>query len=117
MSDIAKAMERPPEYPTKFLGFELGLLTKCEAEHNKYVVNGKHDAEALAVCLDKFIEKYVLCKQCRNPETELSVKGEIINAKCRACGKISNVDMGHKLSTFILKNAPGKEYDIYPFTI
>lgn len=56
-------MERPPEYPTKFLGFELGLLTKCEAEQNKYIVNGKHDAEALAQCLDKFIERYVLCKQ------------------------------------------------------
>lgn len=109
MSDIARAMERPPEYPTKFLGFELGLLTKCEAEQNKYVVNGKHDAEALAQCLDKFIEKYVLCKQCRNPETDLSVKGESIFAKCRACGKTSPVDMGHKLSTYILKNAPGKE--------
>lgn len=57
------------------MGFELGLLTKCEPDQNKYVVNGKHDAEALATCLDKFIEKYVLCKQCRNPETDLSVKG------------------------------------------
>jgi len=109
MADIAKAMDRPAEYPTKFLGFELGLLTKCEPDQNKYTVNGKHDAEALAICLDKFIEKYVLCKQCRNPETDLSVKGEIINSKCRACGKNSVVDMGHKLSTFILKNAPGKD--------
>jgi translation initiation factor 5 len=109
MAEIAKAMERPPEYPTKFFGFELGLLTKCEVEQNKYVVNGKHDAESLSQCLDKFIEKYVLCKQCRNPETELTVKGEIINSKCRACGKNSTVDMGHKLSTYILKNAPGKE--------
>jgi len=63
----------------------------------------------LAVVLDKFIEKYVLCKQCRNPETDLSVKGEIISSKCRACGKNSTVDMGQKLSTYILKNAPGKE--------
>jgi len=109
MAEIAKAMDRPAEYPTKFIGFELGLLTKCEVEQNKFVVNGKHDAEDLASCLDKFIEKYVLCKQCRNPETDLSVKGEIINSKCRACGKSSTVDMGHKLSTYILKNAPGQK--------
>jgi len=109
MAEIAKALDRPPEYPTKFFGFELGLLTKCEPENNKFVVNGKHDQEALSQCLDKFIEKYVVCKQCRNPETELTVKGEIITSKCRACGKTSNTDMSHKLSTYILKNAPGQK--------
>jgi len=109
MSDISKAIDRPPEWVTKFMGFELGLLTKCDPEQNRYVVNGKHDPEALAKCLDKFIERYVLCKQCRNPETDLTVKGEIINSKCRACGKASIIDMGHKLSTHILKNPPGKD--------
>jgi len=104
MVDIAKAMDRPAEYVIRFFGFELGLLTKWEG--SKYVVHGKFDSEDLSVVLDKFIEKYVLCKQCRNPETDLSVKGEIINSKCRACGKLSQVDMSHKLSTFILKNAP-----------
>jgi len=109
MREIASSLDRPAEYTTKFLGFELGSLTKCDAENNKYIVNGKHDAEQLAVCLDKFIERYVLCKQCRNPETDLSVKGEIINAKCRACGKVSMVDMTHKLSNHILKTASGKQ--------
>jgi translation initiation factor 5 len=106
MAEIAKAMDRPVEYPVKFFGFELGALTKVDVANNKYIVNGKHDAEALANTLDIFIAKYVLCARCRNPETDLKVKGESITSRCRACGKTSNVDMSHKLSTYILKNPP-----------
>jgi len=106
MGDIAKAVDRPVEYPVKFFGFELGALTKVDVVNNKYIVNGKHDAEALAATLDNFIAKYVLCTKCRNPETDLKVKGEIITSRCRACGKTSNVDMSHKLSSYILKNPP-----------
>jgi translation initiation factor 5 len=106
MGDIAKALDRPVEYPVKFFGFELGALTKVDVANNKYIVNGKHDAEALANTLDTFITKYVLCSKCRNPETDLKVKGEIITSRCRACGKTSNIDMSHKLSSYILKNPP-----------
>lgn len=47
--------------PTKFFGFELGALTKCETQADRYIVNGKHEAEDLARVLDQFIEKYILC--------------------------------------------------------
>lgn len=90
----------------KFFGFELGALTKVDSVNNKYIVNGKHDAEALSSTLDVFITKYVLCNRCKNPETDLKVKGEMITSRCKACGKTSNIDMAHKLSTYILKNPP-----------
>lgn len=31
---------------------------------------------------------------------------DFIHLKCRACGAVSDVDMRHKLNTFILKNPP-----------
>jgi len=72
-------------------------------------VNGKHDAEDLSKVLDLFIEKYVLCGSCRNPETNLIIKGENIGLVCRACGATTQVDPTHKLSTYILKYPPNAE--------
>jgi hypothetical protein len=84
-------------------------LTKIDTVNNKCIVNGKRDAETLAVVLDSFIQRYVLCQKCRNPETVLNVKGEIITSQCKACGKTNQIDMSHRLSTYILKNPPEKE--------
>jgi len=108
MEDIARALNRPPSYTTKYFGFELGALTKVDSVHHKYIVNGRREAEDLSVVLDSFIQRYVLCSKCRNPETLLQVKGESITAQCKACGKINAIDMGHKLSTYILRNPPDK---------
>lgn len=107
MADVSKSLERPPAYPTKFFGFELGAITTIEQDKDKYIVNGKHDQSKLASVLDDFIEKFVLCKKCqRNPETYVVIKGGLISLKCKACGGSSPVDMRHKLCTFILKNPP-----------
>ncbi len=38
-------------------------------ESNTFIVNGKFSANQLAEVLDLFIEKFVLCGSCRNPET------------------------------------------------
>ncbi|KAJ9083541.1 eukaryotic translation initiation factor 5, variant 2 [Entomophthora muscae] len=93
--------------PTKFFGCELGAQVKSEAKNDRYIVNGSHDAEKLQCLLDSFIDKFVLCKECRNPETDLFIqKDQTIIRDCKACGKRSEVDMRHKLVTFILKNPP-----------
>ncbi|KAJ2338691.1 eukaryotic translation initiation factor 5, partial [Coemansia sp. RSA 2618] len=45
-----------------------------------------------------------------SPETDLVLtKEQTIIRRCMACGQPSNVDMSHKLSTYILKNPPPKE--------
>lgn len=112
MADIAKSLARPPSYPTKFFGFELGSITTIEQDNDKYIVNGKHDQPKLAQVLDDFIEKFVLCKKCqRNPETYMVIKGGMISLKCKACGGSTPVDMRHKLCTFILKNPPPADKD------
>lgn len=107
MSDIAKSLSRPSTYPTKFFGCELGAQVKCDEKNSKYVVNGAHHSERLQELLDGFIEKFVLCPSCRNPETDLIVvnKNEILR-NCKACGAVLPVDMRHKLCTWIFKNPP-----------
>ena len=109
MVDIAKALNRPPVYVTKYFGSEVGSLTVCDEKAARYIVNGAHEAEKLQNVLDGFISKFVLCPGCENPETDLSVsKDGTIWRNCKACGHRATVDMAHKLCTYIQKNPPPK---------
>lgn len=77
---------------------------------DRYIINGSHSADRLRELLDNFIDKFVLCSSCKNPETDLKVnKEQNILRDCKACGKRSNVDMRHKLTTYIIKNPPPKK--------
>eukprot|EP00112_Aurelia_sp_Birch-Aquarium-sp1_P012903 Seg272.2 transcript_id=Seg272.2/GoldUCD/mRNA.D3Y31 product="Eukaryotic translation initiation factor 5" protein_id=Seg272.2/GoldUCD/D3Y31 len=116
MVDIAKALSRPPLYPTKFFGCELGANTQFDKKNDRYIVNGSHDADKLQEILDTFIERFVLCPECENPETELSVKvkTEKIGQHCIACGYSGWLDTKHRLAQFILKNPPGQEDIVTP---
>ncbi|XP_011674971.1 eukaryotic translation initiation factor 5-like [Strongylocentrotus purpuratus] len=106
MVEIGKSLCRPPTYPTKFFGCELGAQTQFDFKNNRFIVNGSHDANKLQDLLDIFIKKYVLCPECDNPETFLIVKKGNIGQRCIACGHVGIVDLRHKLSTFIIKNPP-----------
>nr|CAG4647884.1 EOG090X05QT [Moina brachiata]SVE92994.1 EOG090X05QT [Moina brachiata] len=108
ITDIAKALGRPPTYPTKFFGCELGAQTQFDIKHDRFIVNGSHEAGKLQEMLDIFIKKFVLCPGCDNPETVLLVhaKKQTISQSCKACGYNGQLDMRHRLTTFILKNPP-----------
>ena len=97
--------------PTKFFGCELGAQTSFA--NDRYIVNGAHQADRLRELLDVFIEKFVLCPSCKNPETEIIITGkpghEDMTRDCKACGSHTQIDMRHKLVTFILKNPPKKD--------
>ncbi|XP_051507711.1 eukaryotic translation initiation factor 5-like isoform X2 [Myxocyprinus asiaticus] len=108
MVDVAKALNRPPTYPTKYFGCELGAQTQFDAKNDRYIVNGSHEANKLQDMLDGFIRKFVLCSECDNPETDLNInpKKQTIGSACKACGYRGMLDTRHKLCTFILKNPP-----------
>ncbi|KAG5198395.1 hypothetical protein JEQ12_008085 [Ovis aries] len=108
MVDVAKALNRPPTYPTKYFGCELGAQTQFDVKNDRYIVNGSHEANKLQDMLDGFIKKFVLCPECENPETDLHVnpKKQTIGNSCKACGYRGMLDTHHKLCTFILKNPP-----------
>lgn len=67
-------------------------------------MNGSHDPNKLQDILDGFIQKYVLCPGCQNPETVLSVKRDQITTSCKACGYSGLLTHKDKVSTFILKH-------------
>ena len=108
MAEVAKALNRPATYPTKYFGCELGAQTQFDHKNERFIVNGSHDATKLQDLLDGFIRKYVLCPECDNPETDLTVvaKKETISQSCKACGYHGLIKVQHKVNTFILKNPP-----------
>jgi len=106
MSDIAKALDRPPAYPTKYFGCELGAQTTIDHKTDKYIVNGSHTADKMQDILDGFIQKFVLCPKCENPETTLTVHKQSISQRCMACGERGVLKVAHRLTQFISKNPP-----------
>lgn len=109
MVEVAKALHRPAEYPTKYFGCELGAQTQFDVKNERYIVNGSHDSSKLQDLLDDFIKRFVLCQECDNPETNLVIKKGMITQRCMACGHTGNIDMCHKLTTYILKCPPPAE--------
>lgn len=112
MPEIAKALNRPPMYPTKYFGCVLGAQVNFDSKSERFIVNGAHDPEKLQDLLDGFIQKYVLCHSCENPETVLSVskKKEIIGTSCMACGHSGTISaLNDRVGAYILKNPPPKQ--------
>jgi translation initiation factor 5 len=92
--------------PTKFCGHELGSQSKFDPSEGKAIVNGSHTQQDLQLLIDKFIDKFVLCEQCKLPEIDLLLKKNRVGYRCNACGNQGQVDNRHKLATFIMKNPP-----------
>jgi translation initiation factor 5 len=108
LTSVAHSLARPPAHVIKYFGFELGAQTNTNPNDDRWIINGAHDASKLQDYLDGFIEKFVLCKKCKNPETDVHIKDGVITLDCKACGKISDVDARLKLTAFILKSEPKK---------
>jgi translation initiation factor 5 len=106
LPSVAASLARPPAYVIKYFGFELGAQTNTNPKDDRWIINGAHESSKLQDQLDGFISKFVLCKSCKNPETDINIKDGRILLDCKACGQRSQVDLRHKLSGFILKNEP-----------
>lgn len=108
LHNVADQLARPPNYVIKYFGFELGAQTNIDPKDDRWIVNGAHEASKLQDHLDGFINKFVLCKDCKNPETVVNIKDGDIILDCKACGHHTHADLRHKLASFILKTAPKK---------
>ena len=108
LSSVAASLARPPAYVIKYFGFELGAQTNTNPADDRWIINGAHEASKLQDHLDGFINKFVLCKSCKNPETDINIKDGRILLDCKACGQRTTVDLRYKLSGYILKMEPKK---------
>jgi len=105
-NDVAQALSRPPSQLVKFFGLELGAQSRIDAD-DRAIVNGAFDTKDLQDIVFKYIEKFIVCGSCKNPETVNVVRGKKkqaqISLHCKACGADTEVDSMHKLATTIIK--------------
>lgn len=102
ITDVASSLHRSPGEVNKFFGTELGAQSRYSPDTDKAIVNGAHTDGMLQELMHRYIEKFVLCPNCRLPESEYKIKNDLIFHRCKACGAKEMVDMSHKLCNFIL---------------
>ena len=101
---VARALNRPSEYLSKFFELELEMQGVTDDRQRWFKLQGGELSEQeLMLTLDKFIRRFVLCYVCNNPETALTIFHTHIMKECGACGQSTRVDRFSKLTRFILR--------------
>lgn len=81
---IADTLRRPVEHIIKFLLKE--LATPGELKKTFFVIGAKMSASRINEKLAEYIDKYVICPECKKPDTKLRKEGDFIFIVCQACG-------------------------------
>lgn len=84
-SAVVRALNREPKHLVKFLTNEFGV--PIAFADGKLSISGKFYEQQLNAALKNYLNDYVLCHECRRPDTKIieSPSG-IKTLKCDACG-------------------------------
>jgi len=101
---VSKALNRPKIYILKYLGYQLGASTQCTQKGGveKHLIMGVFDRSRLKKIVSDFVENFVICSVCGNPETVLNVERKCVVLNCNACGGRSLVNDKSKLTKVII---------------
>ncbi len=83
-SQIASIFRRNPEHLQKFLLKE--LAASGQKESDRLILNIKLPSSRINQKIDEYAKEFVICKECKKPDTELIREGRITFIKCLACG-------------------------------
>ena len=81
---IVSYIRRIPEHFQKFLLKELAV--SGQKDNDRLMINGKLPQSKIHEKIEQYIKEYVICKECKKPDTELVQENRIIIMHCLACG-------------------------------
>ena len=104
---ISKQTGRPNDWIVTYIGQVLGVSTNIDKKNqNKCTLTGKHEEHIIQDKYFEFVKKYILCRNCYNPETLPKIVGKkkntSIDLSCRSCGKTYPLDSSDKFVKFML---------------
>lgn len=108
INQIAKNIDRDPKMIIEFLKKKLGVQINYNNELNSAEVkNVSHDQVQKSIY--EFIQYYVLCPTCCNPETVLSKtilskKNSCVFIKCKACSHYDRIKTDNKIVSKTVNN-------------
>jgi len=89
LSDISKELNRPIKNILNFYGKSLGCATYYDIKNNKAIISKVVKISDIEPILFSYIDIYVLCKTCDNPETVIEEEKKVLSKICYACGNIN----------------------------
>lgn len=92
IEQIAGALGRPVELLTRYLAIKIG--TSITNKKGKYMIKCNTPPSEFEKMIDEFTQYFVLCKDCKNPETDVESDKSSISLRCKACGCVSVIDDG-----------------------
>ena len=102
LESIGRDLKREPIHLLKFFSIEVATMIRA-TKIKDFIINGKFASDRLEKALDIFIDKYVLCGTCKNPETHYKLKGKNIHLECISCGSTTAINMKPKYCDFLYK--------------
>ena len=83
-TDIARDLRRDQAHLQKFLLKE--LATKGDLDNKRLVVIGNFPAELVNKKIDIYVKTYVICRECKKPDTKIAAEEGYSFLVCEACG-------------------------------
>jgi len=93
IESVCQSIGRPVDYLVTFLGQRLSASSRIEKCLSHSYVSGHHDVRQVQAHVLKFIQEFVMCPTCGNPETSCHIEGskkhKAISLQCKGCGTSS----------------------------
>ncbi len=84
-SQLVKTINRDPKHMMKFFTNDIGV--PITLNEGKLLISGKFSEIQLNQSFKSYLEEYVLCHECKKPDTKIIEQpGGIKMLKCDACG-------------------------------
>lgn len=83
-NQIASSLHRDPQQLLKFLLRE--LATPGILEKNRLILGRKISSSKINEKIQLYTKTFVLCPECKKPDTQLMKENKILSIKCTACG-------------------------------
>jgi translation initiation factor 2 subunit 2 len=87
--DIVSYLRRPIENIVKFLQRE--LATPGKIENDRLILNSKISSDKINEKIESYVKEFVLCNECKKPDTEIISEKGIKFKHCLACGAKSPI--------------------------
>ncbi len=85
-SDVANVLHREGSHIFTYLIKELG--TSGNVDSSRVIFKGKLPIALVDTKYKDYIKTYVLCSECKKPDTHFEKIGKVLTLKCDACGAV-----------------------------
>ena len=88
-SKFAKDVHRDEKHLFKYITKE--IATAATITEGRLVLNGKFGQIQISKLFENYVGQYVLCHECKKPDTKIMEQQGVRILKCEACGALSPV--------------------------